>query len=460
MDAREAAAPKPVSRAGPAGLPFLGQSLKFAKDPLGFLCGIAREYGDIASFALGGNPVFLIALLAVSVVLGACATEPRSSDPNVLEPGFPSLPPARMALMRSAVGVFYTAEFSRGTMSDRGAPEVLHRPGPASVALFDHVLASAFERVVRLSTWPPPAPDVADAALVFVPRIAGVATIRDPSSETAAGFSGRLIEYGVDLYTPAGARVDSWTLYARSRMEGAWTPRQDALYPAAFRDAAAQLLTSIVRRPALVETLPVAPAGDAPGRAPAPHPASRGSIRLAITSVLEPAAASERKSGTDAICLADTLSKAVPGVSIVPLEEIRDALFPWFEVSTLMDTAQRMPDLMRQRAVRDGFEHAGVDYMALIHSERTSSRNPDALRCDTTYRAPGCSGVRGDALKTRLQVTLWNLRRFTMSAKFEVESAGSATIAGLAVPIAGAERSSASACERAAAAISHLIRPQ
>lgn len=63
MDAREAAAPSAVPRArppGPAGLPFLGLSLKFAKDPLGFLCGIAREYGDIAFFPLGGNPVFLI----------------------------------------------------------------------------------------------------------------------------------------------------------------------------------------------------------------------------------------------------------------------------------------------------------------------------------------------------------------------------------------------------------------
>lgn len=397
------------------------------------------------------------ALLALSVVLAACATEPRPTDAIVLEPAFPSLPPARMAPMRAAAGVFYSAEFSRGTTTDRNAPEVSHRPGPASVALFDHVLASAFERVVRVPTWPPPAPDAADVVVVFVPRIAGVATIRDPPSQTAAGFSGRLIEYGVDLYTPAGVRVDSWTLYARSRMEGAWTPRNDALYPVAFRDAAAQLLASIARRPALAAKLPVAPAADASGRAPAPRTVSRGSTRVAITSLLEPAAAGERKSGNDAICLADTLSRAVPEVSIVPLEEIRDALFPWFEVSTLMDTAQRMPDLLRQRAVRDGFERAGVDYMALIHSERTSSRNPDALRCDTTYRAPGCSGVRGDALKTRLQVTLWNLRRFTMSAKFEVESAGSATIAGLTVPIPGAERSSGSACERAAAAISQLI---
>lgn len=397
------------------------------------------------------------ALLAVSVVLAACATEPRPSDPNVLEPAFPALPPARIAPVQAAAGVFYSAEFARGTMSDRNAPEVSHRPGPASVALFDHVLASTFERVVRLSAWPPQAPDVAEAALVFVPRILGVTTIRDPSSQTAAGFSGRLIEYGVDLYTPTGVRVDSWTLHARSRIEGAWTPGNDALYPAAFRDAAAQLLTSIARRPALTAKLPVAPTADAAGRAPAPHTVLRGSIRVAIASVMGPAAASERKSGNDAICLADTLSRVVPELSIVPLEEIRDALFPWFEVSTLMDTAQRMSDLMRQRAVRDGFEHAGVDYMALIHSERTSNRNPDALRCDTTYRAPGCSGVRGDALKTRLQVTLWNLRRFTMSARFEVESAGSATIAGLTVPIPGAEKSSGNACERAAAAISQLI---
>lgn len=397
------------------------------------------------------------ALLALSIVLAGCATEPRPTDAMVLEPAFPSLPPARIAPLRAAAGVFYSAEFRQGTIRDRSAPEVSHRPGPASVALFDHVLASTFERVVRVSTWPPASPDAAEIAVVFVPRIAGVATIRDPSSQTAAGYSGRLIEYGIDLYTAAGVLVDSWTIHARSRIEGAWTPRSDALYPAALRDAAAQLLSSIVRRPALAAKLPVARSADVSGRAAASHAVSGGPPRLAIASILEPLAATDRKSGHDTACLADALSQALPEVSIVTPEQIRDPLFPWFEASTLIETAQRMPDLMRQQAVRDGFGHAGVDYLALLHSERTSNRNPDALRCDTTYRAPGCSGVRGDALKTRLRVTLWNLRRFTMSANFEVESAGSATIAGLTVPIPGAGKSSGSACERAAAAIGQLI---
>jgi len=44
-----------------------------------------------------------------------------------------------------------------------------------------------------------------------------------------------------------------------------------------------------------------------------------------------------------------------------------------------------------------------------------------------------------------------------LALSFEVESAGSATFAGLTVPIPGTDKSSARACERAADAISHLV---
>lgn len=63
MDAREAVASRPDSRArppGPARLTGIVQSWKFARDPLGLLSGIARKYGDIACFSLAGNEVFLV----------------------------------------------------------------------------------------------------------------------------------------------------------------------------------------------------------------------------------------------------------------------------------------------------------------------------------------------------------------------------------------------------------------
>ena len=45
---------------GPAGIPLFGQSIGFARDPLGFLSGVAGRYGDIAFFRLGDVPVFFV----------------------------------------------------------------------------------------------------------------------------------------------------------------------------------------------------------------------------------------------------------------------------------------------------------------------------------------------------------------------------------------------------------------
>lgn len=45
---------------GPVGIPLIGQSWKFARDPLGFLSGVARNYGDIAYFRLGSIDVFYV----------------------------------------------------------------------------------------------------------------------------------------------------------------------------------------------------------------------------------------------------------------------------------------------------------------------------------------------------------------------------------------------------------------
>ena len=45
---------------GPAGFPLLGHSLSFARDPLAFLGGVARRFGDIAYFKLGTIPVYFI----------------------------------------------------------------------------------------------------------------------------------------------------------------------------------------------------------------------------------------------------------------------------------------------------------------------------------------------------------------------------------------------------------------
>jgi len=147
------------------------------------------------------------------------------------------------------IGVFYSAEFAQQAVADRALTGISHRAGAASVALFDRVLEAAFEQVVRLPAWPVPAGAERPAvAVVFVPRLAGIATVQTP------GSTARLLEYVIEAYAPSGERIDSWTIHAKSRREGPWGARDDPLYPAALRDAAAQLLTSVATRSALTRS--------------------------------------------------------------------------------------------------------------------------------------------------------------------------------------------------------------
>ncbi|PYV38299.1 MAG: hypothetical protein DMG09_12295 [Acidobacteria bacterium] len=44
---------------GPKGKPLVGSLFEFRRDPLGFLTGLARTYGDIAHFKLGPQDVYL-----------------------------------------------------------------------------------------------------------------------------------------------------------------------------------------------------------------------------------------------------------------------------------------------------------------------------------------------------------------------------------------------------------------
>lgn len=384
------------------------------------------------------------ALLAIAACLTGCAAGPELPEPNTIQPAPPSLPQARVAPLPAAVGVFYSPSFTQQPVADRSIPAVSHRPGAASMALFDRVLESVFDQVVRFSAWPPPAGARPEVALVFVPRVSGIATVRTP------GSTARLVEYAIEAYAPSGERVDSWTIYAKSRRDGPWSARDDDLYPAALRDAAAQLLTSIPTRAALKRRLPATASVSEPGRRSGGAPV--GAVRIAIASPLDvPERADEAK------CVAEALARATPRAAVVPLEQVQDALFPWFEHANLAETSQRMLELMRLAPVREGLSAARLDYVAFLHTERSTERNPEAVRCDTTYRAPGCSGVRADALKSRMQVSLWNLKRHSMSARFETESAGSATFSGVTIPIPGQQSSPARACTRAGEAIGQLV---
>src|SRR5262249_12153400 len=132
------------------------------------------------------------ALFAIAACLTGCAAPPDRPDPNSIQPAPVALPPARVVPSPAAVAVFYSPGFTRQQVADRAMPSLSHRPGPASVALFDRVLEAAFGQVVRLPAWPSDPGKRPEVALVFVPRVAGIATVQTP------GSTARLVDYTIE----------------------------------------------------------------------------------------------------------------------------------------------------------------------------------------------------------------------------------------------------------------------
>ena len=45
---------------GPSGLPVVGNTHQYARDPFRFMDGVRRAYGDVARFDLGPYPTFML----------------------------------------------------------------------------------------------------------------------------------------------------------------------------------------------------------------------------------------------------------------------------------------------------------------------------------------------------------------------------------------------------------------
>lgn len=142
------------------------------------------------------------------------------------------------------IGVYYAPEFR--TYASQFHPvahsedESLVPLGPASVMLFDRVLAGMFERVVQVESRPPLSPRAPDLSAVIEPQIHN---FKAP---------GRVvIEYRFTIYEPNGHELASWVVSGRGGVILNATPTTqitDAM-ASALRSAAAKFVAGFRDEP-------------------------------------------------------------------------------------------------------------------------------------------------------------------------------------------------------------------
>lgn len=375
-------------------------------------------------------PLLVAALL---MVLTGCAISPVALDPAPV----PQIPEPRVSRIDAVVGVYYSPGFAIDPVYEKNALgiTVIHRTGAANTALFDQLLAASFQRVVRLEQ--APAKDTVPKGInaVIVPQLGYLRTHDD----TLGGHNTLWMRLQIQVLSPTLEEIDAWDYTAiAQRPPGRGHERN---YAPLYRAVAAQFLLDLNERPKL-EALrgkpPEMPAPPTAATAPevALLPASRGAQRWVE-------------------CVSDALDDKTRA-RIVGADRFRDALFPWFETSTLPDTAEGLAQRIRRALAHAGTQSTLYPTLALIGGD-TTNQFKGPFYCGGNAMGAGCLGAASGERKTVIRVAIWDLQRATQTTEFESSESGTSILLGLVLPIPLIAATEGRACELAASGLSQAL---
>lgn len=379
-------------------------------------------------------PLLVAALLTV---LSGCAMSPVMLDPVPV----PQIPEPRVSRGDAVVGVYYSPEFAVDPVYEMGGLglTVIHRPGAANTALFDQLLAAAFRRVVRLEQAPAKdsLPQGIDA--VIVPTLGYLRMY----NHTPAGSNSVWMRVQIQILSPTLEEIDLWDYTAIAQRPPGW--KYERNYAPLYRAAAAQFLLDLNERPKLEALrgkppdMPAVPiAASAPGTV-ALLPAPRGTHRWVE-------------------CVTEALDDKTRA-RVVGADRFRDAMFPWFETSTLPDTAEALAQRIRQAIAHAGTQSTPYPTLALIGGDTTNRFN-GPFYCSANAMGAGCLGAASGERKTVIRVAVWDLLRATQTTEFESSESGTSVLLGLLLPVPLIAPTEGRACELAASGLSQAIDAQ
>jgi len=155
------------------------------------------------------------------------------------------------------------------------------------------------------------------------------------------------------------------------------------------------------------------------------QPSGAATEPIGAEEVLTTLGASETGLDTsDAVeCAEEAIRAAAPGTRIVPAEQFRDALFPWFEPATQPRSEDALATLLAKPLVADRIAQLGVRYVIAVGEPSTSEGEATGLH-PILVGIPLPAGVMWSERKSTISATVWDLVQGTSAGTVEVVGSG------------------------------------
>jgi hypothetical protein len=124
-------------------------------------------------------------------------------------------------------------------------------------------------------------------------------------------------------------------------------------------------------------------------------------------------------------CLETSVKNRAPDLTVIPSQEFRDSLFPWFEPGTMPDNDEDLAVLMNKPKVRQEVREFGLRYLVALKGKNRSEGIDQWGGCVGGYAAVGCVGGMSVDSQTDLTASILDLQ--SSRTLGEIEASGSAS---------------------------------
>jgi hypothetical protein len=157
-------------------------------------------------------------------------------------------------------------------------------------------------------------------------------------------------------------------------------------------------------------------------------------------------------------CLQRELKEDLPNLKVIPEDQFRNALFPWFEYRTAPKDATELSALLEKTLVRKHIEKLGVEILVYVHGVTIRSQLDGPGFCGGGYGGAGCLGYLSAERETYLATTVLNLTDATTIGSTDVRFHGKLRMPMLIIPIPIPAFTQGAACSETAKLISDCLK--
>ena len=156
-------------------------------------------------------------------------------------------------------------------------------------------------------------------------------------------------------------------------------------------------------------------------------------------------------------CLADALGKGTTPITIIPENQFKDQMYPWFEPRTAPASSDDLAKLFAQPGVQDKIVNANVRYLAWIKGDTVTIDKGGSFSCTVSTFGGGCFGLTYWEQDASYEASIWDLQNMTTAGNISAEANGTSYLAGVILPIPILARPGNAACKALASQLKDFL---